>query len=216
MATVTKPRSKPSPQPTASCPNPAWEVALLFPSQGTWTEDDYFALDTNRLVELVDGRLEVLPMPTFPHQFIARFLFRILESFVNSRRLGEVLFAPLPTRIRENTIREPDLIYIAAKRLKRMRGKYPTGADLVMEIVSEGTDSHERDYKEKRKDYAQLRIPEYWIVDPQTERITVLTLQGKRYRVHGKFAPGEQATSLLLKGFSVDVSAVFEAGRQVS
>jgi Uma2 family endonuclease len=61
-----------------------------------------------------------------------------------------------------------------------------------------------------------LGIPEYWIVDPQTERITVLTLKGKRYRVLGEFAPGQKATSALLDGFRVDVSAVFEAGRQVS
>lgn len=211
MATI--PQSLP--HPTPACPDPAWEVALLFPSQGTWSETDYFSLETNLLVELVDGKLEVLPMPTFDHQLIVRFLFEILQSFIKARRLGEVLFAPLPTHIRANTIREPDLIYISTKRLKRMRGKYPTGADLVMEVVSEGSESHKRDYKEKRKDYAQLGVPEYWIVDPQTKRITVLVLKGKQYRVHGEFAPGEQATSVLLEGFAVDVSAAFASGRKV-
>jgi hypothetical protein len=44
----------------------------------------------------------------------------------------------------------------------------------------------------------------------------VLALKGKQYRVHGEFAPGEQATSVLLDGFGVDVSAEFQAGRQVS
>jgi Uma2 family endonuclease len=85
---------------------------------------------------------------------------------------------------------------------------------LVIEVVSEDNESQKRDYQEKRADYAALGIPEYWIVDPQTERITVLTLQGKQYRLHGEFAPGEQATSVLLSGFSVDPSAVFEAGRK--
>jgi Uma2 family endonuclease len=202
------------PQPTVTCPEPAWEVALLFPSQGAWSEADYFALDTNFLVELVDGKLEVLPVPTFSHQFIVRFLFEMLQTFVKARQSGEVLFAPLPTRIRLNTVREPDLIYISTKRLKRMRGKYPTGADLVMEVVSEGTEAHTRDYKVKRKDYAQLGIPEYWIVDPQTERVTVLVLKGKQYRVHGEFAPGEQATSVALADFTAEVSAIFEAGRK--
>jgi Uma2 family endonuclease len=201
------------PQPTPICPEPAWEVALLFPSQGAWSEADYFALDTNRLVELVDGKLEVLPMPTFSHQFILTYLYEILTSYLKVRKLGRVLLAPLPTRIRANTVREPDLMYFSAIRLKGI-GKYPTGADLVMEIVSEGADAHERDYKDKRKDYAQLGIPEYWIVDPQTERITVLVLKGKQYRVHGEFAPGQQATSVLLDGFAADVSAVFDAGKQ--
>jgi Uma2 family endonuclease len=202
------------PQPTPTCPEPAWEVALLFPSQGSWSEADYFALDTNRLVELVDGKLEVLPMPPFSHQFIVSFLNDILGRYVKRRKLGSVLFAPLPTRIRSNTIREPDLMFFSSARLKRMRSKYPTGADLVMEVVSEGADAHKRDYKDKRKDYAQLGIPEYWIVDPQTERITVLVLKGKQYRVHGEYAPGEEATSAILDDFVVAVSEVFEAGRK--
>jgi Uma2 family endonuclease len=129
------------PQPTPTCPDPAWELALIFPSQGEWTEDDYFALDTNFLVELVDGKLEVLPMPTFSHQLIVIYLFEMLQSFVKKRQSGKVLLAPLPTRIRPNTVREPDVMYFSAARLKRMRGKYPTGADLVMEIVSEGTEA---------------------------------------------------------------------------
>jgi hypothetical protein len=48
------------------------------------------------------------------------------------------------------------------------------------------------------------------IVDPQTERITVLRLAGKRYLVHGDFGRGEIADSHLLAGFSVDVTTAFE------
>ena len=49
---------------------PTWELALLFPFQGEWTESAYLALDTNRLIELSDGCLEFLPMPTVLHQLI--------------------------------------------------------------------------------------------------------------------------------------------------
>ena len=43
----------------------AWEVALLFPAQGEWSEDDYLWLTdhTRCLVEFTDGHVEVLPMP---------------------------------------------------------------------------------------------------------------------------------------------------------
>jgi Uma2 family endonuclease len=97
----------------------------------------------------------------------------------------------------------------------RPEDKYLRDAGLVIEIVSADDRSQKRDYQEKRADYAQLRIPEYWIVDPQTDRITVLVLKGKQYRVYGEFAPGQQASSTLLDGFSVDVSAVFSAGRSL-
>jgi Uma2 family endonuclease len=209
MATI--PQSLP--QPTPTCPEPAWEVALLFPSQGDWSEGDYLALDTNRLVELVDGKLEVLPMPSIMHQLIVEYLHDALKTFVRKQRLGQAFFAPLPVRIRKDTLREPDVIFVSRERLGRPEDKRLDGADLVMEVVSPDEGSHVRDYEKKRADYSARRMPEYWIVDPQTERITVLVLEGKQYRLHGEFAPGQQATSVLLSGFTVDVAATFAAGK---
>jgi Uma2 family endonuclease len=166
-------------------------------------------------VELVDGKLEVLPMPSILHQRIVDFLHKILQRFVVKHQLGEALFAPLPVRIRKDTLREPDVIFISRERDVNPEDKRLEGADLVMEVVSPDEGSNERDYEKKRVDYATRKISEYWIVDPQTERITVLALKGKQYRVHGEFAPGQEATSVLLDGFGVDVSAVFDAGRNV-
>jgi Uma2 family endonuclease len=207
MATIPN-RSMPG-----SEPQPTWEIALLYPNQGEWTESDYLALDTNRLVELVDGNLEFLPMPTTSHQFIVQYLYGLLLGFVDARKLGKVIFAPLRIRIRPKTMREPDIIYISRKHYRRIGEEYWTGADLVVEVVSPDKRSQKRDYQEKRVQYAQRGIAEYWIVDPQKERISVLALKGKSYRVHGEFAPGQRATSVLLSGFAVDVSAVFAAGK---
>jgi hypothetical protein len=49
-------------------------------------------------------------------------------------------------------------------------------------------------------------------VDPKERTITVLTLGARSYKVHGKFKPGDKATSKLLPGFTVDVADVFAAG----
>jgi len=94
-------------------PQPAWDVALLYPNQGEWDEGDYLALDTNRLVELVDGKLEVLPTPSILHQLIVEFLHDALKNFVRRRRFGQAFFAPLPVRIRKDTLRELDVIYVS-------------------------------------------------------------------------------------------------------
>jgi Uma2 family endonuclease len=80
-----------------------------------------------------------------------------------------------------------------------------------MEVVSDDEESRERDLNKKRLDYAQGGIPEYWIVDPQEKQITVLVLDGESYATHGIFREGQQASSKLLSGFAVDVSAVFKA-----
>jgi Uma2 family endonuclease len=209
MATV------PDQIPYAAGRQPTWEIALLYPDQGKWREFDYLDLGTNQLVELVDGNLEVLPAPTYAHQQIVWYLAERTREHVAPRGLGGVVFAPMPVRIRDRTFREPDVVVVPKEQGVRPDDNYLRGAGLVMEVVSSDDKWHKRDYEEKRADYAQLQILEYWIVDPKTERITVLSLKDKQYRVHGEFASGEQATSVLLTGFAVDVAAVFAAGRNL-
>jgi len=54
------------PTSTPGDPEPAWAIAQLFPAQGHWTEGKFlsFTESLNQLVELVDGSIEVLEMPT--------------------------------------------------------------------------------------------------------------------------------------------------------
>ena len=80
-----------------------------------------------------------------------------------------------------------------------------------MEVVMGDPEDRERDYIEKRRDYALAGIPEYWIVDPQEAVIAVLSLEGKEYAEHGRFGPGDTATSATLPGFSVPVDEVWAA-----
>lgn len=188
---------------------PVWEIASLFPPQGQWAEGDYLSLKTNRLVELDDGRLEVLPMPTELHQLIVAFLFSELQRFVSASRLGVALFAPLRVRLREGKYREPDVVFMLAEHRDRRTDKFWNGADLVMEVVSE--DDPARDWEEKRAEYAEAGIGEYWIVDPRDQSVTVLTVDSTsgQYATAGKRLQQGRASSVLLPGFSVDVAAIF-------
>ncbi len=182
----------------------------LAPLQGTWTEEQYLKLTdhTRRLIEFSDGELEVLPMPTDKHQIISRFLLFALFAFIQPTG-GTVVYAPLRLQIRPGKYREPDLLLLLNARDPRRQNRYWLGADLVVEIVS--PDNPERDTIAKRDDYAEGRIPEYWIVNPDAATITVLTLDGDAYREHGVFGRGTSATSPLLAGFAVAVDAVLEA-----
>jgi len=186
---------------------PAWDIARLFPFQGEWSEEEYLALDTNQLVELTNGTIEVLSMPTARHQRIALFLYRLLWTFANDRSLGEVLTAPFRVRLGVRKYREPDVIFISAEKIAWQKEQYWEDVDLVMEVV--GADDPKRDYERKRREYAEAGIAEYWIVDPQRRLIVVLQLQGQAYVVYGEFGVGATATSALLPAFGVDVAEVF-------
>lgn len=120
-----------------------------------------------------------------------------------------MLTAPLRLRLATERFREPDLLLLLAADDPRRHNEYWEGADLVIEVVS--PDAPQRDLVTKRAEYAQLGIPEYWIIDPRSERITVLQLNDGAYQEHGVFRRGDVATSALLSELHIAVAAVFDA-----
>jgi Uma2 family endonuclease len=185
-------------------------LADILPPQGRWSEEEYLVLTDHRsrLIEYTDGLLEVLPMPTDKHQAILGFLYRLFTSFFEPQG-GTVRFSPLRLRIRPGKYREPDLLLLLSATDPRHQDRFWLGADLALEVVS--ADKPERDLVDKRGDYAEGRVPEYWIVNPQTETLTVLTLRGDAYEEVGAYRRGDSAASVLVPGFSVAVAAVFDA-----
>ena len=198
-----------SPEHKSDIGDPTWEIAHLFPNQGAWSVGDYLALDTNHIVELSEGRLEVLPMPTEEHQLIVAFLYEVIKSFVTAGSLGKVLFAPLRIQLWEGKFREPDVVFLFAKHAARRGDRFWQGADLVVEVVSE--DDPERDLVVKRSEYAQAGISEYWIVDPRDSVITILALDTdvREYTQEATYRRGDRVSSRLLPGLCVDVAEVF-------
>jgi Uma2 family endonuclease len=182
----------------------------LEPLQGLWSVEQYLKLtnQTNHLIEFTDGVIEVLPMPTKKHQAISLFLLLGLLAFVRPLG-GAVFYAPLRLQVRPGKFREPDLLLVMNADDPRAQDEFWLGADLVVEIVS--PDKPKRDTKEKPLDYAEAGIPEYWIVNPLNDTITVLTLDGEAYVEHGVFRRGDYAASKLLAGFSVSVAEVLDA-----
>lgn len=193
----------------------SWEegdelVLSLDPLQGHWTVEQYLLLSnqTNRLLEYTDGFIEVLPMPTKRHQAISLFLLLGLLAFVRPRG-GAVYYAPLRIEVRPGKFREPDLLLVTKADDPRAQDEFWLGADFVVEIVS--PDKPKRDTEEKPLDYAEAGIPEYWIVNPLTDTITVMVLDGASYAEYGIFRRGDRAVSKLLDGFSVMVDEVLDA-----
>ena len=66
---------------------------------------------------------------------------------------------------------------------------------------SSAPDDRERDTVVKRLDHTQARIPEYRIVNPGVETVTVLALDGGAYAGHGVFRRGRRAEPVCLDGF---------------
>jgi Uma2 family endonuclease len=147
--------------------------------------------------------------PPQGYQLTLGHLLRRFDDFVRVRRLGTVLMAAFPIKLRDGLFRTPDIDFMHRDNPRRRNNRFWQGADLVVEVVSE--DDPDRDWETKRIEYAAAGIPEYWIVDPRDETVTVLTLPAgqSEYAEAGKYTRGQTAASLLLDGLTVDVAEVF-------
>ena len=182
----------------------------VLPPQGAWSDDAYLWLTEHRrrLIEFTDGRLEELPPPTATHQAVLLFLYDLFSAYLRNRG-GVVMVAPLRMRIRGGKFREPDLLLLRDRKDARYEDRYWLGADLVAEVVS--PDDPDRDRVQKRADYAEAGVAEYWIVDPSDETILLLELADDAYHELGTYRRGDIAPSRQLEGFAAEVAAVFDA-----
>ena len=186
-------------------------IVSLLPRPGEWEAEDYlwFTDRTNHLVELSDGRIKVLPMPTDLHQGIVIVILNVLLGWTRSSGSGVVRMAPLRLRLTPDQFREPDVLLLLDAEDPRRANQFWSGADLVVEVISRSNPEH--DLVTKRAEYAAAGIPEYWIVDAEVGTLAVLTLGTSKdgaYAEHGVFGAGDLASSPLLAGLVVDVAAV--------
>lgn len=185
------------------------EIACLFPRQGEWTEADYFRLpETNRIVELSEGRLIITPSPTEQHQIVLGNLFVLFKMHIKSNKLGKVLMSPMDVRLYEGVIRQPDIVFMSSEHNDRTTEEIWGVPDLVVEVLSKGT---VREDKEKKfREYQKAGVQEYWIVDPFRKIVNVYALEDGIFELFGKWGQGEIAKSKLLAGFEVSVDDVME------
>ena len=187
------------------------EILDLFPLQGKWTEEDYFKLpETNRIIELSEGRIIITPALTTQHQMILSNIFLLIGNYVSSKNLGKVVTSPADVRLWEGTIRQPDIVFMSNEHRDRITERYFGVPDLVMEILSESTAREDR--AKKFYEYAKAGVLEYWMIDPEAKTVEVYFLRSGSYIPFGKWRMGEVARSSLLEGFAVNVSDIINIG----
>ena len=79
--------------------------------------------------------------------------------------------------------------------------------DLVVEVISPGRVRMDR--VKKKSEYAQAGIPEYCIIDPESQIVEVYLLQGNRYQLSQSLRVGDTLTSAQFPGWSIELAALF-------
>ena len=139
------------------------------------TYQDYVLLpDDGKRYEILDGDLYVTPSPSAQHQEVLLNLVLALTQHVRAHRLGKVFAAPLDVILADDSIAQPDILFIVNERLQIVREVVHGAPDLVVEILSPGT--RDRDRTLKRHLYARDGVRELWLVDPEARTVEVFLL----------------------------------------
>lgn len=153
-------------------------VTMPLPQQNKeYTIDDIYALPDGQRAELIDGQMYMMAPPTRRHQQILLSLSRKIADYIDKKGGScEVDIAPFAVFLNadDKNYVEPDISVICSP--DKLTDKGCTGApDWIIEIVSPG--SRRTDYYTKLFKYRTAGVREYWIVDPEKNRIMVYSFE---------------------------------------
>jgi len=171
------------------------------------TYEDYSAMpDDGKKREIIDGILHMSPSPNRRHQRAIGRLYRLLDDYVDSRKLGEVFLAPFDVLFSKTDVVQPDVLFVGLDRMDIVtEGNIQGSPDLVVEILS--SDNRDYDRKEKLQLYATCSVQHYWIIDPDERRVTELTdPKDRAYHTVREFDAGQTFTPRLFPDLTVNVA----------
>jgi Uma2 family endonuclease len=156
--------------------------------------------------EIIDGELIVSPAPRLRHQRISARLYLIIGNHLEAHGGGELFYAPVDVLFSDTNVVEPDLLFVADDQSGILTEMNVQGAPaLVIEVLSEARIDRVR----KRDLYARFGVPEYWVVDPEADRVEVYRLRGGAYAKPEIFEPGDVLAYQRLSGLEIDLTRLF-------
>jgi Uma2 family endonuclease len=105
---------------------------------------------------------------------------------------------------------QPDVLFVARDRLHIIAKKNLVGIpNLIVEILSPSSTT--RDQKEKLNLYQRYGLPEYWIVDPDSQTVEVCLSVGNRLERVESLKTGEQLHARQIPGLVLELSEIFKS-----
>ncbi len=173
------------------------------------TYQDYINLpeDGNRY-EVINGELIMVAAPNTGHQFVSGNIYFELYRFIQKRKIGKILDAPVDVLLSESNVVQPDIFFVSKENSKIVTEKNISGApDMVIEIISPSTAYY--DLLEKKELYAVHGVREYWIVEPKKMWIEVYINQNGKFEVDQRVEQTGIIRSIIIKDFSLNLANVF-------
>lgn len=181
---------------------------MALPQERIYTVDDIYNLPDGERAELIDGQIYYMSPPNRRHQEISFALSRIIADYIDKKGGScKVYPAPFAVFLNEDDTNyvEPDISVICDKDKLDDRGC--NGApDWVIEVVSPG--SKRMDYLVKLFKYRSAGVREYWVVDPEKNRITVWDFSDKDNENYEEFTFQDSVKTNIYDDLSIDFSKI--------
>ena len=173
----------------------------------TIADIDSMPEDGNRY-ELIEGELFVSRAPSLIHQGTVRNVLFLFTQYLRENPVGEIFPGP-GVIFSDFSGVIPDLVYFSYERGKEIAtGDRITGApELIIEVLSPGTENRRRDEHAKRQLYKKYGVKEYWILDPQ--KLTVQIFRTARLKLIATLGVRDVLSTPLLPGFRCSVKEIF-------
>ena len=188
----------------------ATATATQTPHSAKMTLDDYLALpEREGTWELVDGVLEKMASPNAEHQRLIGILYRLIDTYLAATMPAPgIALLAFGVALSQFRVAVPDLVYVRTGREYLVRGSVVSGApDLVVEVLSQ---DRAKDLIRNRQWYAEAGIPEYWILDPVNDTLTILELSAGQYIERATLGRNDVLTTPTLPGLSVPLAELFD------
>ncbi|MGB3293289.1 MAG: Uma2 family endonuclease [Phormidesmis sp.] len=184
------------------------------PSTGIrWTTRDLELMPQNEWItyEIIDGELFVTRSPHRKHQQIGGEIYSALSIWSRQFGSGEAIFAPgIILSDADNII--PDVVWVSKERLAIIEdeaGYLTELPELLVEVLSPGSQNISRDRQAKLKLYSVRGAQEYWIADRFSQQVEVYRRENARLVLTATMTAADMLTSPLLPEFSCPVSQLF-------
>ena len=171
-----------------------------------WTDEELMRIKHEGKVELVDGEVKLMTPAGAEQGAISMDLATRLNNYVRRHKLGRIFDAQTGFRPFEN-LRAPDISFVIKEKLpeKLPKGFLRVAPDLAVEVL--GPEERVSDYEDKVAEYLSWGVRLIWLVDPNTETVTVVRANGKREVLKGSdVLTGEE----VIPGFKIKVRKIFE------
>ncbi len=178
-----------------------------------WTVDDLERLqdDEGKRYEIIDGELYVSTQPDWQHQFVSGQIFTVLQLWSNSTQAGMANLAP-GVVYSKGTAVAPDVVWISRDRLRaalQPNGKLNASPELMVEILSPGSENTHRDRSVKLDLYSRRAVEEYWVVNWRERTIDAYRRRNNILTFYKTFNESDILETPLLPEFACQMSRIF-------